>query len=800
MRIAIIAGICVPHDAISAAVASQAELVHGLPEVERVTVFAKHIGRQLPCEAIEVADPWALLRHPIFQQADIAIFHWGIHYSLFDALILLDRSGPTPICHFHNCTPAELCTADDRPVIECSLRQLELVPSLGTRVWTYSRFNELTLEQLGVPASRIGWAPFPIEPPRALDIRKEPGRIDAAIVGRLVPAKGVHVAIAALPALGPERLERLRVRIAGNASFSDDAYMSALREQVTELGLDDVVEFIGQPDDEGLWQLFELSHLLISPSFHEGLCVPVIEAYAAGCRVIGTTAGNLPYIVSPADRVVPPDDPAALTEALAATFDELLTGTPHDDSGAAAVVQAYSRRSAETAMRQQLGHLRSLCFSTAQGADLSLSARDHSSHSSPLLVVNGSSILDVGVQQQQTRSQLCAALVCPKCRTSVDWLDEVLVNGVPFYGQMMCEEHGDIGAAMNGKYFFGSHRQIFDSVIRSFTGRLLRLTHDWDNEHFESPHRWIPTPDAWVCDVVGERASFNAKALGATISFRKHPWAGAAEIRLDGDLVGTIDLFEPNGSLVHAEQIYLGNTQRRIEVVVSEGRDQRSRGNQVNLVDFQLHCIDEGAAPTVICAPTNWGNPYPAYFDVLLQSTPADGLVLDCGAGDRSHPDPRVVGFEYCAFREPTVFGDGHALPFADASFDAVLSQAVLEHVYDPYKAASEICRVLKPGGRLYVESAFMQPLHAVPFHFFNTTGWALERLFEELEIERVGHEGPLHHTLRWFYSLTALREKGQGGRLDALLREVEELDAYITPEELRYFSSFVTLKARKRS
>ena len=47
------------------------------------------------------------------------------------------------------------------------------------------------------------------------------------------------------------------------------------------------------------------------------------------------------------------------------------------------------------------------------------------------------------------------------------------------------------------------------------------------------------------------------------------------------------------------------------------------------------------------------------------------------------------------------IIAAGEAIPFGDDAFDTVLSHEVIEHVRDDRLAASEMARVLKPGGRI---------------------------------------------------------------------------------------------------
>ncbi|WP_251134071.1 class I SAM-dependent methyltransferase [Rhodomicrobium sp. Az07] len=63
-----------------------------------------------------------------------------------------------------------------------------------------------------------------------------------------------------------------------------------------------------------------------------------------------------------------------------------------------------------------------------------------------------------------------------------------------------------------------------------------------------------------------------------------------------------------------------------------------------------------------------------------------------------------------------TVVGRAESLPFADASFDIAIMDAVLEHVEDVGAAFAEIARILKPGGLFVGYAAFMECFHEISY------------------------------------------------------------------------------------
>lgn len=195
----------------------------------------------------------------------------------------------------------------------------------------------------------------------------------------------------------------------------------------------------------------------------------------------------------------------------------------------------------------------------------------------------------------------------------------------------------------------------------------------------------------------------------------------------------------------------------------------------------------------------------------ILNALP-EGLILDCGAGFRPVYYENVVNYEIAPYTTTDVVGFAEDLPFADNSFDAVFSFAVLEHVKLPFIAASEMSRVLKPGGTLAVCSAFLQPVHGYPHHYFNMTHMGLKVLFEEqIDIEKQfvnSGTGPIW-SLAWILRQWAKNLEGKDKKqfmklkvADLIKHPFENLDkAFVAslPEETNFELASATLLVGKK-
>ncbi len=147
------------------------------------------------------------------------------------------------------------------------------------------------VQPMGLPLARFaGIARAPAHPPTLL------------VVARLVPIKGVDIAIRAARALG------VRLVVAGDGP--ERAALEALGG-----------EFVGAIDPDERDRLLSTAAAVVVPSRvlpsgrSEGMPTIALEALAAGVPVIASAVGGL-RALAPAARLVAPDDPRALADAI----------------------------------------------------------------------------------------------------------------------------------------------------------------------------------------------------------------------------------------------------------------------------------------------------------------------------------------------------------------------------------------------------------------------------------------------------------------------------------------------------
>ena len=129
--------------------------------------------------------------------------------------------------------------------------------------------------------------------------------------------------------------------------------------------------------------------------------------------------------------------------------------------------------------------------------------------------------------------------------------------------------------------------------------------------------------------------------------------------------------------------------------------------------------------------PTSWET-----FDLRhLLPNHKEGICLDLGCGPGIAQEMTSRGYQYIGLDRFPVTGadiqaDATALPFADNHFDLIIAASSFEHFPDPWSAAREIARILKPGGYAVISLSFLEPYHARSY--FHMSHLGAKKLFTD--------------------------------------------------------------------
>ncbi|NJK98227.1 MAG: class I SAM-dependent methyltransferase [Chloroflexia bacterium] len=118
----------------------------------------------------------------------------------------------------------------------------------------------------------------------------------------------------------------------------------------------------------------------------------------------------------------------------------------------------------------------------------------------------------------------------------------------------------------------------------------------------------------------------------------------------------------------------------------------------------------------------------------------ADGNMIDVGCGDlhyRKYIEKKVKKYDSIDFsrkdKDITYIGDVQNMEMiSDQFYDSAICLEVLEHLRNPFKAVSEIYRILKKDGILVLSVPHMSRLHEEPYDFFRFTKYGLKSTLED--------------------------------------------------------------------
>ncbi len=192
-------------------------------------------------------------------------------------------------------------------------------------VITVGRQLARAVEALGVPASKVHVVYQGVDaifsPGPATAARQRLGIPDTAevlvSVGSLVPVKGIDVLLEAVSRLARDRA-KLKLYLVGDGTSRGELQALAAR-----LGLEKIVTFVGKVEPSALPDWYRAADLTVLASRSEGVPNVLRESLACGTPFVATSVGGVHEIAEGTNcRLVPAEDPGALSAAVAASLAE----------------------------------------------------------------------------------------------------------------------------------------------------------------------------------------------------------------------------------------------------------------------------------------------------------------------------------------------------------------------------------------------------------------------------------------------------------------------------------------------
>lgn len=247
------------------------------------------------------------------------------HFSIGSETVDYFRGLAAPrVLIYHNITPGRYFHAlyDERELLlDQGRRELASLATLPDLSLADSAFNARELRDAGfgkveVMPIIVGDALSRERPDESVVRRLRDGKKNILFVGRVVPNKRYEDLLKCLDAY--RRFVGAEARLLLVGSYMGlERYLAFLKNMARELRLDDVL-FTNHVRQDQLAAYYRVADLFLCMSEHEGFCIPLLEAMAAGVPVLAYAAGAVPETLGGSGVLVREKDYPRVAEMMAA--------------------------------------------------------------------------------------------------------------------------------------------------------------------------------------------------------------------------------------------------------------------------------------------------------------------------------------------------------------------------------------------------------------------------------------------------------------------------------------------------
>ncbi len=305
IRISIVAVHCVKNDAMSNVMKTYSDWLRMEPGycVKSYGWRTEYTQDELPFQILE--SPASLLLDLHFQHSNIIIFQYGIYFSTID-LIFLAPLHAKVISIFHNITPKKLMLPQHHALIDRSFSQIFNLQSIDYVVCdSPENLRELRSHNINTPATILPlWYKRIFATPRYKPSYYD-GIIRLVFVGRTVSSKGPMDLLNALQMCLNEQSvllgnQQFILTFITNPNHVDPALLQSVKALALTLEHEYSrylkVIFLLNVSDEIKFKELHDADIFVLPSYHEGFCVPILEALSSGCRIVSNNNSNIPNV------------------------------------------------------------------------------------------------------------------------------------------------------------------------------------------------------------------------------------------------------------------------------------------------------------------------------------------------------------------------------------------------------------------------------------------------------------------------------------------------------------------------